>query len=197
MSFRKPRCTLVSRRQHCVTGVQCRQKCSDEFPVPQGWITCSGVQGQFEGDTCTVECGRHFRRRGDPKAFCTGGVWTSQMGGGRPASAKCISVGRYLIRELEVPSKSLSSTAPALQRSGFEFLSGLSRYYIRSITARITYFKLYLEFYPAMYETRCTLNLISVISVPFDFNINGSYCIYQRYQHINEANGSFCIVLTH
>ena len=26
---------------------------------------------------------------------------------------------------------------------------------------------------------------------------NGSYCIYQRFQRINEANGSICIVLTH
>ena len=26
---------------------------------------------------------------------------------------------------------------------------------------------------------------------------DGSYCIYQRFQHINEANGSFCVILTH
>ena len=30
-----------------------------------------------------------------------------------------------------------------------------------------------------------------------DIDFNGSYCIYQRSQHINEPNGSFCVVLTH
>ena len=38
---------------------------------------------------------------------------------------------------------------------------------------------------------------IITVTMKFKFEDNGSYCTYQRFQRINEANGSFCIVLTH
>lgn len=87
-------CRLKMKRQsqHCGTKVRCRQKCTNTFPVPEGNTACTGT---FEGDSCTVLCGTHYRHRGDSVAYCSGGVWKTQRLGGRPASAHCVSVGAY------------------------------------------------------------------------------------------------------
>lgn len=83
------RLKMKRQRQHCGTKIRCRQKCTNTFHVPQGNTACTGT---FEGDSCTVSCRRHYRRRGDFKAYCSGGVWKTQRPGGRPASAHCVSV---------------------------------------------------------------------------------------------------------
>ncbi|XP_068680311.1 uncharacterized protein [Montipora foliosa] len=93
----RQRCTLESKRQECGTKVRCRQKCTDEFPVPGGGETqCTGgSEGQFEGDSCEVICNpRDLRRRGDAIVYCNAGVWRNQarLQGSRPASARCLSV---------------------------------------------------------------------------------------------------------
>ena len=113
MYFFRTGSRLKSHRQDCGTMVRCRQKCTNRFPVPQGSATCSGM---FEGDSCTVVCGRHYRHRGDSKAYCTGGVWTIQRGGGRTASAHCVSVGAYYSRFSETHHKGRHTLGNIKQR---------------------------------------------------------------------------------
>ena len=74
--------------------------------MPGGGETqCTGgSEGQFQGDSCEVICNpRDLRRRGDAIVYCNAGVWINQasLRGSRLASARCLSVGAYLIGQFE------------------------------------------------------------------------------------------------
>ena len=85
------RCSLKRKRLQCGTMVRCRQRCTDSYPVPHGYTTCSGTS--YEDDTCAVHCHNDYRLKGDSKVYCHGGVWTKQSG--RPASSHCEDIGAY------------------------------------------------------------------------------------------------------
>lgn len=82
---------MKKKRQLCGTMVRCRQKCTESFPVPHGYITCSGAS--YEDDTCAVHCYNDYKLKGDSKVYCHGGVWTKQSG--KPASSHCEDIGAY------------------------------------------------------------------------------------------------------
>ena len=86
--------------------VRCRQRCTNDFPVPHGRTSCSG---KFEGDSCTVSCNRDYILRGPSRIYCRGGVWTKDNG--QPAAAHCASIGVYCFSCFEWHNIKLSTAS--------------------------------------------------------------------------------------
>ena len=78
------KCTIEPHKQKCQMMLRCRQRCSNEYPVPNGFKECTG---KFEGDTCDVGCPRGFLLEGDVIVECRNGSWVKANG--QDASSRC------------------------------------------------------------------------------------------------------------
>ena len=67
--------------------LRCRQRCANEYPVPNGFKDCTG---KFENDTCDISCPEGFTLVGDDIVICTNGKWKNLKNGG-VASSRCES----------------------------------------------------------------------------------------------------------
>lgn len=80
-------CTVRPHKQKCEVMLRCRQRCSNEYPVPNGFKECTG---KFEGDTCEIGCPRGFQLIGDEIVQCRNGEWVKENG--QDASSSCESL---------------------------------------------------------------------------------------------------------
>jgi len=79
-------CRIEPHKQECQMMLRCRQRCSNEYPVPNGFKECTG---KFEGDTCDIGCPSGFLLEGDVIVECRNGAWVKANG--QEASSHCES----------------------------------------------------------------------------------------------------------
>ena len=80
-------CAVKQKRKECLMMLRCRQRCTNEYPVPNGFV--KECTGKFEGDTCEVGCPEGFVLVGDAMVQCKNGEWVNLTG--EDASSRCES----------------------------------------------------------------------------------------------------------
>lgn len=78
---------MKRKRKECLMMLRCRQRCTNECPVPNGFV--KECTGKFESDTCEIGCPEGFLQEGDKIVQCKNGDWKNMDGG--DASSRCES----------------------------------------------------------------------------------------------------------
>lgn len=79
---------MKRERKQCMMMLRCRQRCTNEYPVPNGFV--KECTGKFESDTCEIGCPEGFLLVGDEIVQCKNGDWKNLNGG--DAASRCESV---------------------------------------------------------------------------------------------------------
>ena len=80
-------CEVKQKRKECLKMLRCRQRCANEYPVPNGFV--KECTGKFEGDTCEIGCPEGFVLVGEEIVQCKNGEWMNLTG--EDASSRCES----------------------------------------------------------------------------------------------------------